>query len=101
LLAAALDRGQAFVFYSDGDMSQQEHSPEERKQVVLWMKARRSELKAWFALWFTPSPMRKSESRPRPWRRCSARIRCCWWPPHKARERALELLESDCDECRG
>jgi hypothetical protein len=31
--SALLDRGQAFVFYSDGDMSQQEHSPEERKQV--------------------------------------------------------------------
>ena len=39
--SALLARGQAFVFFSDGDMAQEERSPEERKQVVLWMKARR------------------------------------------------------------
>lgn len=44
--SALLDRGQAFVFFSDGDMSQEERSPEERKKVVLWMKARRPELKS-------------------------------------------------------
>src|SRR5260370_21844799 len=44
--SALLARGQAFVFFSDGDMSQEERSPEERKQVVLWMKARRPELKS-------------------------------------------------------
>ncbi|MBJ2141277.1 hypothetical protein JC796_11085 [Delftia acidovorans] len=44
--SALLARGQAFVFFSDGDMAQEERSPEERKQVVLWMKARRPELKS-------------------------------------------------------
>ena len=42
--SALLDRGQVLVFFSDGDISWDAHSPEERKKVVIWMKAHRPQL---------------------------------------------------------
>lgn len=97
--SALLDRGQAFVFYSDGDMSQQEHSPEERKQVVLWMKARRSELKSLVRALVHAEPDAKKREQAQALAQMFGKA---WGYPmllvvstQEARERALELLESD------
>ncbi len=97
--SALLDRGQAFVFYSDGDMSQEDRSPEERKQVVLWMKAHRSQLKSLVRALVHAEPDAQKREQAQALAQMFGKA---WGYPmllvastHEARERALELLESD------
>ena len=97
--SALLDRGQAFVFFSDGDMSQEERSPEDRKKVVLWMKARRPELNRLVRalVHAEPDAQRRAEAQA-----FAQMFGKAWGYPmllvastQEARRHALQLLESD------
>ncbi|CAB5681929.1 Uncharacterised protein [Delftia tsuruhatensis] len=97
--SALLDRGQAFVFFSDGDMSQEERSPEERKKVVLWMKARRTELKSLVRALVHAEPDAHKREQARAFAQMFGKA---WGYPmllvastQEARQTALDLLKTD------
>lgn len=97
--SALLDRGQAFVFFSDGDMSQEERSPEDRKKVVLWMKARRPELKSLVRALVHAEPDARKRGEAQAFAEMFGKA---WGYPmllvaseQEARQRALDLLKTD------
>lgn len=97
--SALLARGQAFVFFSDGDMAQEERSPEERRQVVLWMKARRPELKSLVRALVHAEPDAQKRAEAEAFAQMFGKA---WgYPmllvasPEEAQQRARELLGSD------
>lgn len=97
--SALLERGQAFVFFSDGDMSQEERSPEERKQVVLWMKARRPALQRLVRALVHAEPDARKREQARDFAQMFGKA---WGYPmllvaseEEARQRALDLLKTD------
>ncbi|MDR0227434.1 MAG: hypothetical protein LBI66_13545 [Burkholderiaceae bacterium] len=102
--SALLDRGQAFVFVSEGDMAQEERSPEDRKQVVLWMKAHRPALQGLVRALVHAEPDAHKREQAAEFARMFGKA---WgYPlllvasPQEARQRALELLETDGDGAR-
>lgn len=97
--SALLERGQPFVFFSDGDMSQEERSPEDRKKVVLWMKARRAELKRLVRALVHAEPDAQKRDEAQAFAQMFGKA---WGYPmllvaseQEARQRALDLLKTD------
>ncbi len=97
--SALLARGRAFVFFSAGDMSQEERSPEDRKKVVLWMKAHRAELQSLVRGLVHAEPDAHKRLAARAFAQMFGKA---WGYPmllvaseQQARQRALQLLETD------